>query len=316
MSIVETPIYTFYMYRAMGDTDYPMENVNMANLGGVMWYLHNEVVSQSPRKYDITRIVRMKASTTSPDKLAVRGMDFGVRFAYDRQKCTGAGPWNGTGSCDRFYKLYSNFVGCNLLGKYPFPMASQGYPVHYGGAKWYSLPKEGRCDCVDCYPTGAEDCVYSVTWAGDIRVNDLEDIDDYDAFVGAGNQEYAQDKDTGVGNGFWDQKFDDYRCWQRIKAADTLFERKHPDLPAGRDLPEPDCDFDCEDFYRGITDGPPKDCNQTLQDELAGIVHPISSPSWIWPPPPEIADERTPKKESANETVKERSLNTKQGTVE
>merc|ERR1719333_485124 len=132
-----------------------MENVNRANLGGVMWYLHNEVVSNSPRKYDITRIIRMKVSTTAPDGLAARGMDFGVRFAYDSQKCTGAGPWNGEGSCDPYYTKYGNFVGCNTLGRYPFPMASQGFPVFYSGAKWYSLPGEGACECDGCSPTGA-----------------------------------------------------------------------------------------------------------------------------------------------------------------
>ena len=32
----------FYVYRAMGDSSYPLENVNAANAAGVMWYLHNE----------------------------------------------------------------------------------------------------------------------------------------------------------------------------------------------------------------------------------------------------------------------------------
>jgi len=290
LSVVVIPIHTFYMYRAQGGDDYPLANVNTANLGGVLWYLHNEVVKDSPRKFGITRITRFKVSTTSPDKLASRGMNFGVRFAYDSQKCTGAGPWNGPGSCDKYYQEYGNFVGCNLLGKYPFPMASQGFPVHYGGAKWYSLPKEGACKCEEgkaCAPTGAVDCTYTAEWAGDIYLQDLEGIGNYDGFVGSGQKEYDQGQDAGVGNSFWNQKFDDYLCWQRIQATDAFFQRAHPEYPGDREMPEPDCDFSCTDFYRGITDGPPDDCNETLQEQKAAHFHPVSAPDWIWPPPPD-----------------------------
>jgi len=289
LSLVVIPIHTFYMYRAMGTDDYPLENVNTANLGGVLWYLHNEVVKDAPRKFGITRITRFKVSTTATDRLASRGMNFGVRFAYDSQTCTGAGPWNGEGSCDRYYQEYGNFVGCNVLGNYPFPMASQGFPVHYGGAKWYSLPKEGACKCEEgkvCAPTGAVDCTYTAEWAGDIYMNELEGIGDYDDFVGSGQKEYDQPQDAGVGNSFWNQKFDDYFCWQRIQAADAFFQRKHPEYPGDSELPEPDCDFSCTNFYRGITDGPPDDCNQTLQNEMAKGFHPVGAPDWIWPPPP------------------------------
>lgn len=38
------PLHEFYVYRAMGDSSYPLENVNAANAAGVMWYLHNEAV--------------------------------------------------------------------------------------------------------------------------------------------------------------------------------------------------------------------------------------------------------------------------------
>ncbi|CAK0883928.1 unnamed protein product [Prorocentrum cordatum] len=201
LSVVVIPIHTFHMYRAQGGDDYPLANVNTANLGGVLWYLHNEVVKDSPRKFGITRI---KVSTTSPDKLASRGMNFGVRFAYDSQKCTSAGPWNGPGSCDRYYQEYGNFVGCNLLGKYPFPIASQGFPVHYGGAKWYSLPKKGACKCEEgkaCAPTGAVDCMHTAEWAGDIYLQDLEGIGNYDGFVGSGQKEYDQGQDAGTPSG-------------------------------------------------------------------------------------------------------------------
>merc|ERR1719333_962162 len=55
-----SPVYTFYMYRVTGAKDWPIENVNAASLGGVLWYLHNEVIVERPRKFGITRIRRFK----------------------------------------------------------------------------------------------------------------------------------------------------------------------------------------------------------------------------------------------------------------
>jgi hypothetical protein len=39
------------VYRAQGETTYPPENVNVADLGGVMWYLHNEIVGRADWGY-------------------------------------------------------------------------------------------------------------------------------------------------------------------------------------------------------------------------------------------------------------------------
>lgn len=55
------PLLTFYAYRAQSDHSYELENIDAANLAGLMYYLHHEVVSAScPRHYNITRILRLK----------------------------------------------------------------------------------------------------------------------------------------------------------------------------------------------------------------------------------------------------------------
>merc|ERR1712008_606850 len=65
-----------YMYRAQSDADYPLENVNAADLLGVLWYLHNEIVPYCPRKYDITRILRLKVTLRNP-MMPYVAFDFG-----------------------------------------------------------------------------------------------------------------------------------------------------------------------------------------------------------------------------------------------
>lgn len=54
-------VQSFYMYRAQSKATYPLENINTADLAGVFWYLHQEVIVATPRKYSIDRIKRYKA---------------------------------------------------------------------------------------------------------------------------------------------------------------------------------------------------------------------------------------------------------------
>lgn len=86
-SASNAPLLTFYTYRAQGTTSYPPENVNMANLAGVMWYLNNEIVGRADwggkRKFDITRILRYKVQTRATQPMMELGMNYGVRFAFD-----------------------------------------------------------------------------------------------------------------------------------------------------------------------------------------------------------------------------------------
>merc|ERR550525_1521699 len=249
---------TFYMYRAMNGDKYPMENVNTASLAGVMWYLHNEVVCSTPRKYGISRVVRLKVQVATPHRLKDKGMKFGARFAYDGETCTGAGPWVGPDACRDQWMRYGYFVGCNVLGHYPFPMASQGFPVHYPGAVWYSLPRKGHCKGSGPV-TGEEHCVYKYENAGEVTIDEIANITDYwsNANNRPGWKEYDLMKDRGTDKpSFWDKKFDTAACKRRLERAEEVFRKKYPDDPSEEDLPTPKCDFDCLKFYPH----PPAEC--------------------------------------------------------
>lgn len=263
----KAPLNTFYMYRAQGVTSYPPENVNMASLAGVMWYLHNEIVGRADwgyrRKFDITRILRYKVQTRAPQTLFEAGMNFGVRFAFDSGQCTG--PF----SCDEAWQNYGYFVGCNRFGNFtsfPFP----NFPVAYQGV-WYSLP--GKCpqmkymdkskagskgeDCLEnqpggfCQgePTGAADCTYNFEAAGEISLDELEGITDYNAFIAAGNKEYDRITDHGTGMTFWNSINDQKLAAWRVDQATKLFEKHYP----GSSLPDNNwekCDFNYNAFYQ------------------------------------------------------------------
>mmetsp|Transcript_143536 Transcript_143536/g.202958 ORF Transcript_143536/g.202958 Transcript_143536/m.202958 type:complete len:575 (-) Transcript_143536:50-1774(-) len=259
-------LFTFYVYRAQGATTYPPENVNVADLAGVMWYLHNEIVGRADwgykRKFNITRIIRYKMQTKATQPLIDRGMNFGVRFAFDSGQCTG--PF----SCDEAWQNYGYFVGCNKLQQgFPFP----DFKVAYDGT-WYSLP--GKCpqmqyfektnsskgsrglDCLSHQPggfceepSGTADCTYNFENAGEIDLDELEQISgDYNGWIGAGNREYDRITDHGTGMTFWDKLNDEALAKQRVAKAKALFEKHYPGSYEGID--EPPCDFDFFSFYK------------------------------------------------------------------
>eukprot|EP00439_Symbiodinium_sp_Y106_P085262 s167_g27.t7 len=176
-----SPLFTFYMYRAVSDEVYPPLNTNVASLPGVLWYLHHEVVIQAPRKFQISRILRYKVQMRATAPLLRLGMHFGVRLAYDKGQATGpfvCGRTNitnkdgttegykpkfcGDGAAfkDQYlgdlkpykneyeYAAYGYNVGCNNLGQYPFPMHQVYYP-----------------NAICCFQTG-KDCPVGYTMPG------------------------------------------------------------------------------------------------------------------------------------------------------
>jgi len=252
----DSSIHTFYMYRAvsLSGARYRSTNVNAGTLGGILWYLHNEVVWKTPRKFDMALIKRLKVSMKATQPLLKKGMTFGVRYAFDRGQCTG--PY----SCDKAFNEFGYFVGCNKLGNFPFPT----YPVYYPDAIWYSLPgpcpsktymdENASCDEAEpggfCEsPTGAGNCTYTYEEAGNISIDELEGIDDYSSFTHQGGVEYNKSSNEGVGISFWDGINNTEKNEVRLAKARALFARKYPDMPTDDELPAPDCDFSYSKFF-------------------------------------------------------------------
>jgi len=265
----DAPLLEFYMYRVQSAENYDPENQDMANIGGALWYLHNEIVwhksLQRSGTYFATaktRIEKFKVSTRATQPLYDAGMNFGVVNAFDLTRCTG--PYH----CDNF-KTYGYAVGCEKWSdrEAAFPHSQWYGKNFYPGATWYSLP--GPCSsrglgqktkaCLKsepggaCYnttapPTGAGDCTYSYKRVGEVTINELEGLIDPGTFKAMGGSEYNKYSDKGVHMSFWDGKDDVDACQRRINSLEALFKSKYPDLP---DLPDPACDFDKYKFYPG-----------------------------------------------------------------
>jgi len=259
----------FYMYRAQSLSDYPLENVNAADLAGVMWYLHNEIVpSFAPhRKYNITRIKRFRITMkTTWEFYNVHRRQFAGFVAFDGGRCT-------VPDSHRLWDRFGFVVGCQhqdmtVAAYQSSSRTSVGeckYPNCYG-AVWYSLPGpcpdmgfEGKSpQCLAQMPgglcrggavTGARDCTYRVEDAGEISLDELAGIEDRKEFFFAGKHEYVGKLDAGVGCTFWNGKHDAHLCSVRMERVKALFKSKYPGLPGCDELEEPPCDFDA--YYEG-----------------------------------------------------------------
>jgi len=124
-------IKSFYMYRVQNDEDYSPENQNMANVGGALWYLHNEIVwhhflragtfASTPK----TRIERYLVFTRATPQLYAKGMNFGVVNTYDLGQCTG--PFK----CENLQE-YGPVVGCESWKKRPDGKMGSNFPMGSG----------------------------------------------------------------------------------------------------------------------------------------------------------------------------------------
>lgn len=227
---------TFYMYKSTGPTLPDLNCTTMSSIGGTLWYLHNEVVQWCPRRWGIDRIRRYLV-TIKPSKRLFEetGQYFDSYARFSKGKCEDE-------NCaeDRWQK-YGYNVGC----RYPDEHNSFAY---YQDAIWYSLPgscpskdyssKTGLCRSMEpggrCqHPNGSESCTWWADEAGEVFLDELEGIPDYESFCVAGNYEYDLATDTGVGPvSFWDSRLDAASCDYRVNAAHKLFQKKYPSMPA------------------------------------------------------------------------------------
>jgi len=275
---------TFYAYRAVSDEAYAPINVNLANLPGVLWYLHHEVVITSPRKFNIKKILRYKVQVRATEPLKKIGMNFGVRLAFDKGMATGpfvcgrrekegadkdthyspefCGDANGEKGLqppwmEKYHGAfewseYGFNVGCNKLGQYPYPRDK----VYYPNAVWYSFP--GLCPDKPYYDKGTS-CSYTApggycpgvtpngngTCTWNYEPAGQIDIDELVGYP-SGKKEYDPETDRGTGCCWWDGLNMTAKNEERIRQAEELFAMKYPGTPS---LSEPSCDFNFRRFY-------------------------------------------------------------------
>jgi hypothetical protein len=258
---------TFYMYRAQDTSSYPMQNVNMADLAGTLWYLHREVISSTPRKFHITRILRYSVTMkTTKDYFHKHPKVFGPFVAFDSGSARGR---------SHIWRDYGFVVGCQNLDTALFnykpthsvvPVCTDKDPPTCASPTWYSLPgpcpeekmddKTAACSakwpggmCPSAVVTGEHACTYFAAPAGEISMDELEGIPSYKEFwqtrnhmgdwLPNGNVEYNFTTDAGIGMDFWDGRHDEANCTRRLHRVLDLFKEKYPTLP--RTLPEPPC---------------------------------------------------------------------------
>lgn len=240
----------FYMYRALDDEVYHMENTNLASVTGVMWYLQNEVVTTCPRKFGITRILRYVITMLNPSTLWKSPLhsQFGPFVQFDDGKCS----WNSS-HCSNVWDKYGYAVGCQ-----PLDTTSADVPDYAGppAPVWYSLP--GRCPSMafqdktqaclmaetggECpKPDGSAGCTWKAELAGEISINELSGIVFEGQFCREGGVEYSPKIDKGVGTAFWDGRRNITANRERVARVQQLFQLKYPTYPTT--LGDPPCDW-------------------------------------------------------------------------
>jgi len=257
---------SFYVYHAANRSGELLTNVNAGNLPAVMWYLHNEIVVQTPRKFKIDRIERYKVTMRNSENLySETHAQFGPHVFFDQGRCTKP-------DCDSIWNRYGFVIGCATLSQRlnksayfsPFltrPWGKMGCPPRCNDAVQYSLP--GPCpsmpangktqDCNLRMPGGlcndpsllgkpGASCTYFVEEAGNVSLDELVGIRKNFWSFSFNNhfKEYDSDKDAGVGIDFWDGKLDPRACTARMKKVIKLFKKTHPSLP--ETFGEPPCD--------------------------------------------------------------------------
>jgi len=135
------PVVELFMYRAQefdGETPYAMENVNMADLPGVIQYIHREIIAEhtigavdrrtgaarAARKYDISAILRYRFLIKNPDTLSGVSMDFNGYVTFDFGQASNRQQWHD-------FTDHGDFVGAQAQSNTHVPFNDPYY--------WFSL---------------------------------------------------------------------------------------------------------------------------------------------------------------------------------
>jgi hypothetical protein len=247
-----TKRFTFYLYRASGPQTFKDENINAANLAGVLWYLHHEVVMVCPRKFGITHLRRLKVTMRNTcDLFNETRTQFGPYSAFDSGRC-------GVEECVDNIKQFGSVVGCQHIPYNTGVFAPYCEAPGCGPAQWYSFPgpcpskdfKHKTKECIQDDPggfcedvTGERHCTYKFEDAGEVYLDELYKTVSpwytWDQFCKS-QIEYNNQTDSGSGVSWWNEIYNASRCRDRYNAVLSRFKEKYPHMPAT--LPEPRCD--------------------------------------------------------------------------
>eukprot|EP00416_Gambierdiscus_australes_P010196 CAMPEP_0171133570 /NCGR_PEP_ID=MMETSP0766_2-20121228/126505_1 /TAXON_ID=439317 /ORGANISM="Gambierdiscus australes, Strain CAWD 149" /LENGTH=151 /DNA_ID=CAMNT_0011596965 /DNA_START=38 /DNA_END=490 /DNA_ORIENTATION=- len=145
--------------------------------------------------------------------LMEKKLNFAPFVAMDIGRCTAHG-------CSNIWHNYGYAPGCQRV-------YGPGNKYQYVDAVWYSLP--GACSskqvghkddaCVLADPGGrcasrslSQNCTWHLDSAGEIRLDELENLSSYSSFCAAGNLEYDKATDKGRGLDFWDDRSNSTAC--------------------------------------------------------------------------------------------------------
>mmetsp|Transcript_59663 Transcript_59663/g.106050 ORF Transcript_59663/g.106050 Transcript_59663/m.106050 type:complete len:480 (-) Transcript_59663:68-1507(-) len=228
------PLMTFYMYKAVGPSGLQARrSTGMSSLTGLLWYLHNEIITHCPRKYGIDRIQRFLVKAKAPAKLYSTGYNFDSYVVFEHGKC------QDKNCAAEHWDKYGYNIGCRDVDV-DEQTASYPKPV------WYSVPgscpsKDDSSRTADCkaaqpggqcdFPNGTETCTFSLQDAGQIFLDEISAIPDYNVFCANGNYEYDIVSDSGIGNSFWNSRLSRSACTKRISQVHHLFEKAYPNMP-------------------------------------------------------------------------------------
>eukprot|EP00443_Scrippsiella_acuminata_P062334 CAMPEP_0115394948 /NCGR_PEP_ID=MMETSP0271-20121206/12532_1 /TAXON_ID=71861 /ORGANISM="Scrippsiella trochoidea, Strain CCMP3099" /LENGTH=890 /DNA_ID=CAMNT_0002818641 /DNA_START=71 /DNA_END=2741 /DNA_ORIENTATION=+ len=229
-------LMTFYVYYATSDLWPVVQNANLGNLEGILWYLHENVVTSCPRTGGINRIIRYVVTMQNTEALfKATSHQFGDLVRFNSTQCAGDNK-----TCNGAFSKYGYTVGCQVQETEKTATAKYMDPVLYsfpGG-----VGEGGECSA----PDGESACTWKTEYAGEVRIDELSGIADTFLWCAQGNLEYNLTSDKGEGTTFWNNRRDKHWNSRRVAYVKELFKMKYPNYPVDIGLPVCEAGFDLE----------------------------------------------------------------------